>query len=1816
MPGPCAAEDAAAARKTLVVRRALPAQQQQQQQQQQCGAKDTMQSVIASNNNNNRLTNAVPASRPMAPMHAAGPRPGAPGSGAHPNMMHRSIPPQYQHHRGVPNAHMARPGYRVRPGHPYGQPPNKMARTAPIVSGVNAPAVKALPKIDFPKVNSTSFVRVLGCTMHEECMNLAKRNNLLSRIDRQRVKEEDHGNLDSERFGASVLAKNITIVEGLLEASGLSNDLFSFASLEKVTGPTKPARRMPKRKSTASSNTTSSFSSSTAAAQSSSDPAAAAAAAAADADTPKASVPVAVFKHSAVSGPCKIREERVGTVSLSNAVHKLAVKQAEQEAQERAKESLAAEAKRPATRRISTRAAAAAAAKEAKTAKSAADTTSSQTDDAASASADDAPAGDDNEEGDNEAANAPSNSPTANSTTAKPASGVAPSAGNVAAADRALKRKRAENEASSKESTHVRCARQSLGHNNENWKLQRLELQKLPECIRFTSPVNVLHIHQSSTLKIGPQLSIKETGVCSPLREGTNRYRTFSINHGPGQEEWGAVAASHAEAARQLYGSDFGKIFPNVGYLIRNGIPVMYGLLQRKELVGISPGTVFWTMARGDMVSSSWNFLERAVSSFRLASEVRPMINLALDLAITELEAAKQKSATLSNPLLGLLTSQLEHALDREESIRRQALEHQFRPAPEPVGSNATHCEDCHRELFHHYFYCSTCDCLGPEKSMDLNATGTTATLNHAALAIIAASKKAQLPSHLASGSASTHGPSATAMLAGKPRPTAFASRRPAPGGMVRPVPSQQQAAMHAKNPQAVNAAGNVMRPTHVQLDAQRRSAFSNTRGGMQHPIKTERPAARDLETRSEPGEPVRTVSSSSSAPTSGCNGGSSTSVKSEPALKAEAQRQQQPQQQRPGMSGPMNASSKTMLPGGQRPPLTASTASSSTYARPVMANSSMHRPMGTGTMAPGMHRPGMSNGAMAHKSSLGKINTLAGPEKKTASRRKPRSPVPTWLRVDSRVIVNDSGQIGTVTKSGHGFYTVQLDGTTKTVLKRRNGLSSPAAVRSNVVFSCSEQEAEMLGTSPDSIATWRELVGGSFPGGKILPPCPPLGMHGMAYGKPGGPLGKDDHMARSSSSACAIANAVANPCRMSGVLGGHAGVRPGMSHVGMHPQARSHPGMSSQPARPQWAGGPTQARQPHPHMQQQRPGAYPVAARPGYAAAAQTARPIGGPSVQGRPPVQQQQQQNVSTPDKTGVAIDKSKGSAHATTAVAAAAKPGPIPAAVPQELRKVLRSRPAVFCSECWQRHRAQHNGHLTLCLERWYLEDLRMRVQEVAQLLRTRTASIEHLVVKPPTTIEEMLGNVHLARARDVPVARSSLARPDLAPRRVAPNQMPHPITSVMKPIIAGVVDRDLCIRVWHTEQQRVKKMASSVASSATASTSAATTSATSNSTVVPVAAKSALANGNKSGPTTAVAATANAKPSVAPVPPMAPSAQTATKAAAAATTTTTAALANRAKVGPIVMSRGPSSCSVQSAKDVNNKKKKMASVQASACPKRRKKVSGAPLPPRQQHPPQALNSRTQLQNPAAASNLPRSETSVSAPRTPQMKPEPQPLQPLHPSILTTPKATRGPSLIRASASASSLPFLPLDPFEASPLKGGFTGPVSSSSIVSDLDQCSIPDSPGWNSFLLADDTERALFSLDDDSKSVSSLTSAAASNEEVQQLLDMKREISDSSSASFFDDPVTDDATAAAAVAAAVAAAEAQDVGVGSDPDSVSIFDENDFGMSHMSVVDPLMDVQVSADGDRVPSSGESAISVGPVAVSLANTDFSEWLTEIC
>uniref|UniRef100_A0A7S2SPH6 JmjC domain-containing protein n=1 Tax=Mucochytrium quahogii TaxID=96639 RepID=A0A7S2SPH6_9STRA len=876
----------------------------------------------------------------------------------------------------------------------------------------------------FAVPRESRFIRILGCILHAECARVARDRGLLNSLEYTDV-ESSGGDVCSPAFGATVLSKDVTIVKGLLtnKAIGVNNDLFSEGALEKVVGDS-PFRSgvagagsgaSKKYKSSQQANHGALFG-----------------------NGKKKSITIAVFKQ-ACGGPGKVNEEKLGYMPLSQLMEYNSPSKGSPSVSpcnpwgfydlQRSSQTLV---KRERDVKAS-----------------------------------------------NGASGAKPAEPQDNDSRKRKRESVGGASVTAATTSTSLIKH---------EDGFVKYMRHSFGLNNNHWAAHMQELDKLPLWMRYRSPGNALQWTRSinQPVNIGPQFSMKQEGVVTGIREGTNRFRTFSINHGPGLEEWGAIPAQYTSKFRKMFEKDFfqieGQTMPDIGKLIRNDIPVFIGVQQPTDIMSIGPGSMFWTLSRGRMVSSSWNYLDYSSASMNAAFErydinrsanipySLPMNTLALDLAVSEVYRAEPaRVATMSTDTLELFSKKLEKTYESEQKIRKEVLEVGFAPGLEPQGSIVVHCEvpNCGKELFHHYFYCQTCDSLGAEKQLNTGATAPGLDMPVRNVSFTTPNKKLQ---------------------------------KTAPAYM-------------------------------------------------------------------------------------GSNGYQSGLV---------------------GAADQMKRTSNNTGP------------SCSKMCPPPPINCNLDRQQG--------------------------LN-----KKKTGgARRKPRSPVPSWLRVDSRVVVNDSGSIGTVIKSGHGFYTVQFDGTTKTVLRRRNGLSSPAAARNNIVYSCPEEHAEMIGVLPESI---------------------------------------------------------------------------------VHAKATPLAGSSSIP------------------------------------------------SV------------------------------AHVNTT-------------------KVIRARPAIMCKSCWDKHRAQHTGHLSLCMEKMQFSQLKQLVTDVGSLCRARMlngASVH--------SVEELLENVtRLEPVQFIPVLPQSIMPPACKteipemPLKVGRSSKSNidsnaarnaaTIASLMLPLISGRVDMDLAMRVFNIEKRKSKSKGGSI------------------------------------------------------------------------------------------------------------------------------------------------------------------------------------------------------------------------------------------------------------------------------------------------------------------------------------------------------------------------------------------------------------------
>lgn len=156
------------------------------------------------------------------------------------------------------------------------------------------------------------------------------------------------------------------------------------------------------------------------------------------------------------------------------------------------------------------------------------------------------------------------------------------------------------------------------------WEYQLAELAKLPDWMRHDSACNILGWMRAPIEGMSaPQLLLKVPGLRTCASEENNRFRSFNINHGPGKCTWAAVAAEHVPKLRALVKSDYNiEIYdsaakawvPDLGYCLRNNIPVMVGSQCTQDIVAVGIGALHWDLATASTVQSAWSFGERSVA--------------------------------------------------------------------------------------------------------------------------------------------------------------------------------------------------------------------------------------------------------------------------------------------------------------------------------------------------------------------------------------------------------------------------------------------------------------------------------------------------------------------------------------------------------------------------------------------------------------------------------------------------------------------------------------------------------------------------------------------------------------------------------------------------------------------------------------------------------------------------------------------------------------------------------------------------------------------------------------------------------------------------------------------------------------------------------------------------------------------------------------------------------------------------------------------------------------------------------------------------
>ncbi|XP_055284587.1 histone demethylase UTY-like isoform X8 [Moschus berezovskii] len=186
---------------------------------------------------------------------------------------------------------------------------------------------------------------------------------------------------------------------------------------------------------------------------------------------------------------------------------------------------------------------------------------------------------------------------------------------------------------------------------DKKWKLQLLELTKLPAFVRVVSAGNLLsHLGHTILGMNTVQLYMKVPGSRTPGHQENNNFCSVNINIGPGDCEWFVVPEGYWGVLNDFCEKNnlnflMSSWWPNLEDLYEANVPV-YRFIQRPgDLVWINAGTVHWVQAVGWCNNIAWNVGPLTASQYKLAVEryewnklqsvksVVPMVHLSWNMA-------------------------------------------------------------------------------------------------------------------------------------------------------------------------------------------------------------------------------------------------------------------------------------------------------------------------------------------------------------------------------------------------------------------------------------------------------------------------------------------------------------------------------------------------------------------------------------------------------------------------------------------------------------------------------------------------------------------------------------------------------------------------------------------------------------------------------------------------------------------------------------------------------------------------------------------------------------------------------------------------------------------------------------------------------------------------------------------------------------------------------------------------------------------------------------------------------------------------------
>lgn len=163
--------------------------------------------------------------------------------------------------------------------------------------------------------------------------------------------------------------------------------------------------------------------------------------------------------------------------------------------------------------------------------------------------------------------------------------------------------------------------------NQQKWKTQLKEMDKLPQFLKVTSRQNLLTYLGYEILGMNSvQLYMKVPGCRTPGHQENNNLCSININVGPGNCEWFGVHVHHWKSIEMLCKKnkvDFltGSWWPVPDELCALNIPLYRFIQKPGDVVFVNVGTVHWVQSLGWCNNIAWNVGPITANQYRWAMD-------------------------------------------------------------------------------------------------------------------------------------------------------------------------------------------------------------------------------------------------------------------------------------------------------------------------------------------------------------------------------------------------------------------------------------------------------------------------------------------------------------------------------------------------------------------------------------------------------------------------------------------------------------------------------------------------------------------------------------------------------------------------------------------------------------------------------------------------------------------------------------------------------------------------------------------------------------------------------------------------------------------------------------------------------------------------------------------------------------------------------------------------------------------------------------------------------------------------------------------